>query len=306
MPRKTPNVLVIQPLPGMGDIFWFDDAVQSLFKHYKAPVTLLTKQQSQAHKIYEGSSYVSEVLWVDRSGLHSGIRGLFRLAQTLKQKQFTHVWILHKSWRYKLVAQLAKIACVFTLPKEAQRLHPTKRAAVMLPHYGVAYHHGAMFPVEVTATKTMAIYAPPQNKKNIVFAIGGTEIEKKWPLKNWIELGKRLIKKDYFITILGGPKEAEEAIDILTQLNHKDVQVCTDLTILQSLALLQKHDTVVGNDTGMMNAAVILNKKVYALFLGSPPLSYRESLVPIQGPTKGEISVDQVQQVLDDDLALSK
>lgn len=298
---KQKKILVIQPLPGMGDIFWFDDVLQSLSQHYKQTVSLLTKKQSQAHAIYRNSSYVDQVLWIERPGAHAGLLGLWRLAQLLKKHQFTHVWILHKSWRYHFIARLAKIPHIFKMPPSCYAVHPTKRASIMLPHYGVTYRHGLPFPVDAAILASVRHYVPLESQKSALFAIGGTEVAKKWPLENWVALGDVLLRQGFFITVLGGPKETEEAQAIKKRLHHKDIQICTSLTIPQALAVIQGHDVVIGNDTGMMNGAVVLNKKVCALFLGSPPLSYRKGLTPITGTTKGAISVDQVQKALDGD-----
>ena len=70
--NPDPKILVIQPLPGIGDLFWFDAALQSLSRFYKAPLTLLTKRQSQAQHLYKNSPYVKEILWVERPGRHGG------------------------------------------------------------------------------------------------------------------------------------------------------------------------------------------------------------------------------------------
>lgn len=303
---KQKKILVIQPLPGMGDIFWFDDVLQSLSRHYKQKVSLLTKQQSQAHVIYKNASYVDQVLWIERPGVHAGLLGLWRLAQLLKKQRFTHVWILHKSWRYRLIARLANIPHLFKMPPACYAMHPTKRASVMLPHYGVTYHHGLPFLVDGAVLETVKRYVPPQSQTSVLFAIGGTEVAKKWPLENWVRLGDALLSQGFFVTVLGGPKETDEAQTIKDRLHHKDIRVCTSLTIPQSLAVIQQHDVVIGNDTGMMNGAVVLNKKVYGLFLGSPPLSYRKGLTPIISTTKGAISVNQVQQALDGDFIRSR
>src|SRR3989344_3040467 len=128
------NILVIQPLPGIGDVFWFDAVLQSLYAFYREPLTLMTKRRSQAQHIYEHSVYVQDVLWVERPGIHDGLFGFVRLVCALKQKKITDAWIFHKSWRYSLACKLAGIANVIFYPSKKEWLAqpPIKRAERLL------------------------------------------------------------------------------------------------------------------------------------------------------------------------------
>ena len=89
----------------MGDLFWFDDAYQSIALYEQGPVTLMTKKQSRADQVYQGSPYINYISWVDTFFAHKGITGIFRLAAMMRREQYTNVWILHKSWRYRLAAK---------------------------------------------------------------------------------------------------------------------------------------------------------------------------------------------------------
>lgn len=136
MAQKKRKILVIQPLPGMGDLFWFDDAFQSIAAHTKQSFTLMTKRQSQADKVYQGSAYVKDVVWLDRLKQHAGLSGFLRLVQVLREGAYTDVWILHKSWRYRAAARFAGVPNIYALPQTTFSLHPTERAVKMLKAYG--------------------------------------------------------------------------------------------------------------------------------------------------------------------------
>ncbi len=300
MRKEKKNILVIQPLPGMGDLFWFDDAFQTISNHYKQPVTLMTKRQSRADKVYEGSSYIKEILWLDDFTAHKGIWGIFRLGQFMRHQGVTDVWVLHKSWRYRFAAFLGKVKSVYTLPKETYGMHPTKRFSKMAKAYAVQRCDFPKFPLSHQAIKSVAAHLPAKTHPSVVLAVGGTEAYKKWPVENWIALGKYFSEKKYTVSVLGGPCEKEEARKIVEGINSDGCKAAahTNFTIQESLAFIDGHDFVVGNDTGIMNGAAVLNKPTYGLFIASPPLQYRPFLTPILPNKAGKIDVQMVQNVV--------
>ena len=90
---------------------------------------------------------------------------------------------------------------------------------------------------------------------------------KSWPIENWIELCNILSLKGYQVVLLGGKKEAEE---IQTSQSIDLSQEVTDLTgktdILDSIAIINKSDLVIGCDTGLLHCAGALNKPSITLF----------------------------------------
>lgn len=109
-----PGTLVIQPLPGIGDMVWHLPHLEALAGAGGA-VALLTKRRSRADELFAGSRLVDRVLWLeraqsgDRPGRHDGPLGAWRLAADLRPHGFERVWILHDSPRYALAALLARI-----------------------------------------------------------------------------------------------------------------------------------------------------------------------------------------------------
>lgn len=310
--NKATNILVVQPLPGIGDLFWFDAALQSLSAFYKTPVTLLTKRQSQAQALYDRSLYIKEVLWLDRPGRHDGLLGMMRLVRMLRQKKFSAVWILHKSWRYRWACKLAGIPEIKGYPSEAKWLekHPTQRTEMLLEKYGVPVLKDLRFPILPEAKNSIKKQLQPYKKPWLALGIGGSEPSKKWAAAHWEDLAVWLsVEKQVSVFLLGGKKEAEEAASMVSFIQEKggEAVALTHFSLQESLAFLDQVDLFIGNDTGMMNGAAVLNKPVIGLFLSTPPLVYRQglqALQPLLGAT--DISLAQVQQAVDQTLASPK
>lgn len=304
MRMKKKKILIIQPLPGIGDLFWFDAALQSLSAFYKAPFTLMTKRQSQAQHIYKNSAYVGDVLFLDRPGPHGGILGLIRLICLLRREEFSDAWIFHKSWRYKLACKLAGVKKIFNYPSDNAWLkrHPIDRVHQLLKDHHVPLLNEPKFLADEIAKRSVSKAFESYKKPWVAIGIGGMEPSKKWAVENWENLAVWLSHVQRMtVFLLGGSREKEEAFDMVTHIREKggEAHAVTHLSLHESLAFLDQVRFFVGNDTGMMNGAVVQNKPTFSLFLDSPPLKYRSNLTAICiQPGQRTISLPQVQEVL--------
>lgn len=121
-------------------------------------------------------------------------------------------------------------------------------------------------------------------KKTVGICIGTNPVEmkkkdgivsveaKKWPLKNYIELMKRL-SSSYNILLIGGKKEEDEIANVREEINSiSSVINCINKTnLIESAALLNRCDLVIGGDTGMLHLADALDKHTVTIFGPSNP-----------------------------------
>ena len=100
-------MLVVQPLPGIGDIIWHLPHLKAIAANTASnQITLLTKDRSLAHELLLGTQYIKEVLYLSKVKKDGqGILGGFRLGKFLKPYKFDQIWILHGSPRYGLPAR---------------------------------------------------------------------------------------------------------------------------------------------------------------------------------------------------------
>lgn len=310
---KNPSrVLVIQPLPGIGDTLWFLPHLKVLGDFYKeAHMSLLTKLSSKADEVLEGQLPLEKILWLHRETEHAGLGGVFRLASLLKKEKFDAVWVLHKSPRYALAAWLAGIPRIYgyglsygryfvqppTLTREERSVHPIQQAEALLRHHGLGDRlssYGLTVPLEQQSA-IQKRYALRKDTNGLVLGIGGSEPYKKWPTASFAQLALRLGAKGYKVFVLGGMKEKEEALTIqsLVEKEGGTVVPVFDLSLQASFALLSQMRYFVGNDTSMLNAAALLGVQTIGIFAKTPPLSYRLNLHPFV--SKGtHPSIDQV------------
>jgi heptosyltransferase II len=85
-PGGAPNVAVVQPLPGIGDMIWHLPHLHALAAAAGRAVTLIAKPRSAADQLLGADPAVRDIIWLDRNpqgqrrGRHDGLRGLLRLA----------------------------------------------------------------------------------------------------------------------------------------------------------------------------------------------------------------------------------
>ncbi len=312
------KVLIIQPLPGIGDTLWFFPHLKALSDYYgkETDLTLLTKKSSKADQVLDGIIPLKKILTLDREKDHKGFLGFWRLVKMLKKEQIETAWVLHQSPRYALACWCAGIVniygygagfgkCVSTSPflkKADWNLHPIERAKTLLTYHQIIVQDTVLTPI--TSLKTLMIkrYGLKKTKKiPIVLGIGGSEGYKKWPPHFFAELACALDQKGYNLFVLGGAQEKREALFIQSMVQEKggDVTPVYDLSLQESFAFLSCMKIFVGNDTSMLNAATLIGVETFGIFAKTYPLAYRSNLHPItplvgQDMKIGGVTVDQV------------
>jgi len=122
-------------------------------------------------------------------------------------------------------------------------------------------------PIEVAKYKA--------NNKIICFAPGSSNTpEKRWPIRNWVNLLESLIKQlpDYEFRLIGTANDRIVCNEITNDLDSEKVKDLSGMTDLVSLCwLLTKCKCLVCNDSGAMHIANSLGVPVYAVFGATNP-----------------------------------
>lgn len=113
---------------------------------------------------------------------------------------------------------------------------------------------------------------PGKNNPIAVFHPGAAYDSKRWPVENFVTLGREIIKSGFDILITGAESEKNIAEGIQAQLGERCIVTSGELTFRESMVLLSFSEFCVTSDTAMMHAASSLNKKVYALFGPTNPV----------------------------------
>jgi len=279
------GVLVIQPLPGIGDMVWHIPHLRAIARHEpEGQVSVLTKPRSLSDQLLASLPEVAEVLWVKRKpGPHDGLRGFFRLVSDLRRKRFRKVWILHDSSRYALAAWLAGIPrrtgiasgwqrMLFTdhpEPAVPQAPHTVERADLLLSGLAVETRRAVplITPSAASRSAVLARFAACP-RPWFALGIGSSEAFKQWGAENFSALARALQRRyGGSCFLLGGASEQAMATAIVQEGGDGAARIPLIQAPLQEvMALLADAQLFVGNDTGMLNLSAACGAHSIGLF----------------------------------------
>lgn len=274
MSQTRSGVLVIQPLPGIGDMVWHLPHLTAIAAHEpEHRLTVLTKPRSLADQLLAHLPAVENVLWLRRQpGEHDGLAGFFRLVAMLRRARFRKVWLLHDSARYAWACLLAGIPERAGIAHGWQRLLFNRVPATPVPrdiHTVERADHllsGLGLPVErtpptlkaraeaVAALRPLAATCP---RPWFCLGIGSSEAFKQWGTANFAALlGLLAERQGGSVFLLGGQGESAMAQELLASAPAGlTVRPWIQQPLQSVVALLTDSQLFAGNDTGMLNLA---------------------------------------------------
>ncbi|MDR3538527.1 MAG: glycosyltransferase family 9 protein [Acetobacteraceae bacterium] len=304
----SPNVAVVQPLPGIGDMIWHLPHIRAIAAHVGAPVTLLAKPRSLADQIFQAETTVRDVLWVDRNperrqGRHDGGSGWLRLVASLRARRFTSVYVLHHSRTLAFLALAAGIPVrhgygygtqrLFLnrgpyLPNAAFPLHPFEQASAWLAAAGIPVADAEpILPVADAARVALRERLGDTPGPLVAIGVGSSEPYKQWGAERFADLASGLQAAGWRrLVLVGGPAEASLIDAIRGRLGEAadDVTAAAGWPLPAVAALFEAASFYVGNDTGVMNMAAAVGIRTYSLFGATPPFHHSSRIVAIVPP----------------------
>lgn len=308
------NTLVMQPMPGIGDMLWFLPHVRAIADRFVVgdSVTLLARPSTQSAKLLSEESCVKEVLPLYRCQMnrqgneresnhrekyrHDGMLGAMRLAREMAVHQFDAVWSLDRRAYYVYASVLAGIPNRFglgfgwekvflknpALPKEHHKTHARDRVTHWLEGMGINIKdYEYPLKIELQATKKVREHFK-KTKPWACLGLGASEIEKKWSVEAFGALSKSLFEKGVEVFLCGGAGEKVEA-EAIQRLAPK-VHCITDWSVMETAALMTESDFYVGNDTFLYNLAALQGKKSLSVSGEVPSHMYLESMMTVHSP----------------------
>ena len=111
-----------------------------------------------------------------------------------------------------------------------------------------------------------------ENSRLVVFQPGAAYPSKRWPVENFVSLGKMLVNDGYHILITGASSERDIGSGILESLPANCSLLSGELTFRETVAVTSFCEFCVTGDTALMHAASALQKKVFAIFGSTNPV----------------------------------
>jgi heptosyltransferase II len=305
------SVLVVQPLPGIGDMVWHLPHIRAVSRHVGAPVTLLAKPRSRADELFAAEDTVGDIIWLDRNpqgrrGEHDGLRGQGKLIATLRRHHFDAAVLLHHSSSLAFAAWAAGIPSRQGYGIGAQRwflnappyftrslldAHQFQRATRFLQAAGIAMPESEPR-MSVTAAARDIVLGRLSGvpRPFVAIGIGSSEASRQWGATRLAALVRVLLDADWpRVALLGGTEDASLLDEIQRAIGGDASRLVPVLgwPLTEAAALLAEAAFYVGNNTGVMNMAAAVGIRTYALFGTTPAFHHSRQIVPIASPAGG-------------------
>jgi len=263
------NILIFS-FSFIGDAVLSTAVIQPLKKRFpEAHLTFLAGPRAQS--VLRGDLQIDAVLVYDNRGIHSGIRGKYRLIKLLRQERFDLVIDLRDSFWSRLVGArrwgIARGSNWHAVTRYLDTLngHGVETSAEVLDF--AAEPRLTLSPIEKNiADKFLTEHGIVPNELIIGIHPGGNWIYKLWPAENFAKIGDILIS-DFQAQILlfAGPDEQALQEKVAAMMKYQPI-IVNEPSLRHVASLINRCHLYLGNDTGTTHIAAAVGTPVVAIF----------------------------------------
>jgi len=275
------KVLVVQQRMGIGDMIIFLPYIHAISRKFQSQVSLLVKKNSKAEQLCQDDEHIKEIIFLDRDednlGNHDGLLGFFKLLKVIKKKKFEKIFIFNGSLRYLLLAKLAGVESVFQYPLfiKKNNIVLTAKKLILDSIQEDVSTQPKLYLNELKIKKAKEKYIFDDSFKHICIGFSASGPTKRWHVEKYIQLAEEINRKaPCKFYLAGGNKDQELFKKFLDSSVASNCISFKDLTIQETLPIIQNCNIYIGNDTGWLHISSALNKKCLALFMDSPVQAY--------------------------------
>jgi ADP-heptose:LPS heptosyltransferase len=258
----------------IGDIVLTTPVIRCLKEQVEeASVHFITKKQFEP--VLRENPYIDK-LWLLENGIE-------QIAKELKNEQFDHIIDLHNNLRSSILKRKLKLHSFSFNKLNRQKWLMVNFKINRLPDKHIVDRY--METVSVFDVKNDGKgldyflsdedrIIPAEIKKNlpdryIVIVAGAQHDTKKVPAGKLAEICDLLSLP---VVICGGADDKEEANEVISLSSKRDIlNLCGELKLNQSAALIERCDLVISNDTGLMHIAAAFKKKILSIWGNTIP-----------------------------------
>lgn len=275
-PQTKERRILIVTTTALGDTLWSTPTIESLRKSF--PNSYLAVLTSPV-----GFEVLKTNPWID--SIHQFKEPLLRkflsLWKLLYAKKFDTILILHSSQR--LILPLCSLLgasqiigtsginkgldALLTDPLPANYEHEIVRRLRMVEKIGGEIH-----------TETLSFYTDPKASiatlpkgRWIAIHPGSKDGFKRWPAKNFAQLGKSLQEKLGCRILITGTKEEQKLMEEVASAIPTAQLLDANLSLHSFAHVLAQVDVLISNDTGPVHLACAINRPVIALYAATDP-----------------------------------
>jgi heptosyltransferase-2 len=291
---KNIKKLLIRSTNWIGDAVMTTPAVRAIREGFpNAHISLLAKPW--VAPVFENSEHVDRLLIYDGEGRHKGFFGKFRLARDLGKYQFDAVILLQNAFEAAFISFLAGIPLRIGYSRDARRLllthavpctneiktkHQTEYYLNILREIGIVIDNRDLYlnlnqRDRFRAEKILLKQHLSSDERIIGINPGATYgPAKQWPVDRYARLAERIQAfSKARVIIFGGPGDKRLGRNISGKMRHQPVDLSGETSLGEAMALIERCELFITNDSGLMHVAAALNVPLVAVFGSTNPVA---------------------------------
>ena len=288
------KILAVQNRMGIGDMVIFLPYIEAIANKFGVPVSILVKENSKAIQFLVDNEKIDEIIILDRdnkskNGRHDGVLGSINLAKDLKQYNFDKIFIFNSSFRFNLIAKIARIKNIYQYPlfeKKNQHIINTAKKFLKKKINLDVESDPRILINNKSINEARIKYKINDNHLNILLGIGGSGPTKRIPSETFINFMKLISKKNNCIFFLATGKNDEEQkiLNEILDTNFKEKCIPLDnLNLKEIMPIIKNCKISICNDSSFSHLSAALGIKTIVLMSDTPLLygSYSPRMYPI-------------------------
>ncbi len=281
---RNPRILIVSST-ALGDTLWATPAIRAIKEHYPGCYLAILCQKKSC-EILKNLPMIDALFSFEEPLFFSFLPLLFQL----RVKKFQAIFVLHATQRLifplsallqaeKMVGFRGKnkgLDALFSHLVEDQKIHEIKRRASLLHVLGIPCKntellYSSLQEEEAAADLFLKKKKISLKKPLILLHPGATDSFRRWPKKNYIELGNRLVQQLNCHLLISGGKEEKKLIEQVSANVTGSIVLDPPLPLRTFAALIKKCDLLITNDTGPLHLAIATKTKTIGIFLPADP-----------------------------------
>ncbi|RLA87678.1 MAG: hypothetical protein DRG20_07235 [Deltaproteobacteria bacterium] len=300
------KILIFAGSGGIGDMLCILPVIRAIGKHFpSAHISILCRYKSEFFFYFPESKYISNYILFDVRTHHKSFLSKIKLIQTLRQKNFDLVYDPARGegmMEHSIIMFLSDIpyrigfekdGCGFLYNVKRKFLPDVpilKQNLLLLEQIGI---HSTDTTIHIYLSKKDIEFVNHiilKNKKPFFVVIhpGATWHAKyrSWPIKNFVEIAKRIISNYGIKVVILGRKEDKISNKIFTSLKSPFIiDIVGKTTLGQMMAIIKHSHLFIGNDSGPLHIARAFKIPSIGIFGPTSPkqvISDWENFIPVQ------------------------
>jgi heptosyltransferase-2 len=279
--------ILIRSTNWVGDAVITTPAIRAVRKNFpEAKISLFAKPW--VAPIFYNNPYIDNILSYDDAGKHKGLSGIPRLSKELRKEKFDLAILLQNAFEAALIAVLAGIPNRLGYNTDARNLlltHCIRLTPALKRVHQIDYYLGILEGASLKSdSRQLTLVVTDEERKHaekILAKHGITGKDrliginpgavfgsaKRWFPERYAALSVKLQKySGAKIAIFGGPGEKALGQHISELMGNRCVNFCGKTSLREAVALIERCQLFITNDSGLMHVAAALDTPQIAIF----------------------------------------